>query len=147
MTSAPSVDGQIIGQAHYATRAVLESLLATTGTTFHQALALNALAARGGTADRSWLVARLTTGLKIDAATAEEVLASLTASGLLTASADDGARLGFTEAGQERQAAIADGTAKIVAPLYADLPAEDLATTARILLTLTERADKALASA
>lgn len=146
MTS-PSVNGQIIGQAHYATRAVLESLLATTGTTFHEAVALNALADGGGAADRTALVQRMTGTLKIDEATAGAALASLTAAGLLTEPTGDEARLGLTEAGRERRDAIAAGTADITARLYADLPAEDLAAAARVLLAVTERANSALASA
>jgi hypothetical protein len=32
MSTTPTVNGQVIGQAHYATRAVLERVLARTGT-------------------------------------------------------------------------------------------------------------------
>ncbi|PCG85198.1 hypothetical protein CIB93_15385 [Streptomyces sp. WZ.A104] len=146
MTSTTHVNGQIIGRAHYATRALLEGLLTTKGTTFHEAVALNAVADRDGEADHAALVERMTGTLKVDAATAGAVLAALTAAGLLRELPGEGARLGLTEAGRELQAGIATGTAELAARLYGDLPAEDLAAAARVLNAVTERANEALAT-
>ncbi|MFC9247440.1 MarR family winged helix-turn-helix transcriptional regulator [Streptomyces sp. NPDC057136] len=147
MSSTPTVNGQIIGQAHYATRAVLEQLLAPSGTTFHQGLALNATADNGGTTERAGLVARMTGSLKIDRATADATLMELTAAGLLEELPGDGTRLTLTEAGRERQEDIRTGTAAIAARLYAGLPAEDLAAAGRVLIALTARANAVLAEA
>ncbi|WP_405386593.1 hypothetical protein OG596_02650 [Streptomyces sp. NBC_01102] len=137
-----TVNGQIIGQAHYATRAVLESLLARSGTTFHQAVALNATADGDGATKRA-LTDRMTSTLKIDAETAEAAVDSLIADGLL---ADTGSRLELTASGRARQDGIRTGTARIAAGLYADLPAEDLAAAGRVLTVLTERANAVLAA-
>ncbi|QNE73603.1 winged helix DNA-binding protein [Streptomyces finlayi] len=146
MPSTVTVNGQIIGQAHYATRAVLERLLAGSGTTFHQCVALNATAGDGGTTGRAELVARLTGTLKTDRATAEAALGELTGAGLLEETpGDDGAHLALTEAGRARQAAIRTGTAAIAERLYAGLPAEELAAAGRVLTELTVRANAVLA--
>ncbi|MFD4033808.1 hypothetical protein ACFWVP_25680 [Streptomyces sp. NPDC058637] len=137
-----TVNGQIIGQAHYATRAVLESLLARSGTTFHQAVALNATADGAGATKRA-LTDRMTSTLKIETGTAEAAVDSLIDGGLL---AETGAGLELTASGRARQDGIRTGTARITAGLYADLPAEDLAAAGRVLTVLTERANVVLAA-
>ena len=146
MSTTPTLNGQIIGMAHYATRAVLEQLLAESGTTFHQGVALNATADKGGTVEQAGLVERMTGTLKIDRATAEATLTELTTAGLLEEAPGGGALLSLTDAGRERQAGISSGTKEIVARLYAGLPEEELAAAGRVLTTLTARANAALAA-
>lgn len=145
MTTAPTLNGQVIGQAHYATRAVLEGVLSTTGTTFHESVALNATADSGGSIERHPLVERMTSTLKIDTTTVETVLAGLIAQGLLEVESADPARLTMTAGGSglhhTHRAALADITAR----LYADLPAEDLAAAGRVLTEVTARANAVLA--
>ncbi|WP_371497404.1 hypothetical protein OG871_15705 [Kitasatospora sp. NBC_00374] len=145
MSTVPTLNGQVIGQAHHATRALLETRLADSGTTFHQSLALNATADRGGAAERDALVARMTSTLKIDAAAALAVLAELTAAGLLAELPGDGGRLGLTDSGRARQDGIRAAVGELTARLYGDLPAEDLAAAARVLTVVTARADAELA--
>ena len=126
------MNGQIIGQAERATRAVLDVLLADNDTSFEQWVALN-LAATGSTRDE--IIARMTTVLRLDRSTVD---------GLLTAPffADGD----LTDAGRERYQRIADGLAVITARLYGGIPAEDLATAARVLTTVTDRANAELAA-
>ncbi|MFE2023195.1 hypothetical protein ACFW9O_34750 [Streptomyces sp. NPDC059499] len=143
MTSTITVNGQIIGRAHYATRAVLEKVLARSGITFHQAVALNATADEGGAMERDRLTDRMTSTLKVDADTAAAAIDTLIASGLL---GDTGSRLALTTSGTALQHDIRTGTAEVTAGLYADLPAEDLATAGRVLATVTERANAVLAA-
>jgi hypothetical protein len=69
MSTTPSLNGQVIGQAEYATRAILDGLLARTGATFHQWVALNVTAVNGAIIARDELVDRMTGGLKIDDST------------------------------------------------------------------------------
>ncbi|WP_327371576.1 hypothetical protein [Streptomyces sp. NBC_01217] len=146
MTATPTVNGQVIGQAHYATRAVLERLLATTETTFHQSVALNVIADNGESIERDRLVDRMTGTLKIEAEVAEASLAELTAAGLLEEDVADGApRIGFTPAGRDRQQTHRAKIAEITARLYAGLPAEDLAAAGRVLTEVTARANAVLA--
>ncbi|MGW3622411.1 hypothetical protein [Streptomyces sp. NPDC000880] len=128
MSSAPTLNGQVIGQAHYATRAVLEGRLARTGITFHQVVALNAIADNGGAVERDWPVGRMTGTLKIDESAAGAKIAELTTAGLLEALpavAGEGARVGFTDEGQVPHGRTA-ATAEITERLYGDLPADGL---------------------
>ncbi|TRV73260.1 winged helix DNA-binding protein [Streptomyces sp. 130] len=145
MTTTPTLNGQVIGMAHYATRAVAERLL-TQGITFHQSLALNAVDAKGGTVERVRLVERLTGAAKLDVAVAERTITELTSAGLLAERDGDGPLLALTPAGESlvrtHRAALAEVTAK----LYGDLPAEDLAAAGRVLTEVTARADAMLAA-
>ncbi|GAA4432021.1 hypothetical protein ACFQV2_30445 [Actinokineospora soli] len=125
------MNGQIIGQAERSTRAVLDRLLDDHATTFEQWVALN-LAAGGGT--REQITTRMTSALRLDKSTVDALFAG-------PLFADDT----LTAAGRERYHRIADGVAAITERLYCGIPAEDLATAARVLTTVTERADAELA--
>lgn len=142
---APPVNGQVIGQAHYATRAVLDRLLATTGTTFHQSVALNAASDAGGETERDRLVDRMTAALKIEAATARATTDELVGAGLLEELPGTPARLRVTPAGEELHRTHRSGAAGITARLYDGLPADDLAVAGRVLATVTDRANAVLA--
>jgi DNA-binding MarR family transcriptional regulator len=144
-TATPPVNGQVIGMAHYATRAVLETLLARTGTTFHQSVTLNAVSGEGGTVERGWLVGRLTGSLKIKESTARETVDELAALKLLEES--DSGQVSLTDSGRELSDRIQPGVREITARLYAGIPAEDLATAGRVLALVTERANAELAGA
>ncbi|WP_406302500.1 hypothetical protein OH805_08045 [Streptomyces sp. NBC_00879] len=141
MSTAPTLNGQVIGQAHYATRAVLDGLLADEGIAFHQAVALNATADGGDAVERDGLVGRMTSTLKTDESAVLATIAELTASGLLEALPGDVARLALTDKGRALQGRIKAGTAKITERLYGDLPAEDLQTAGRVLTLVTARAN------
>ncbi|MGX1882165.1 hypothetical protein [Streptomyces sp. NPDC055287] len=147
MSAAPTVNGQIIGQAHYATRAVLERHLARTGTTFHQALALNATADSGAGIDRGRLVGRMTGTLKIDDATALATIAELTASVLVEAVPGDECRIRLTDAGQELHRSIRTAVGEITARLYDGFEPDEMAAAGRLLTALTARANAELADA
>ncbi|MFD7818744.1 MarR family winged helix-turn-helix transcriptional regulator [Streptomyces sp. NPDC059785] len=144
-TTAPAVNGQLIGTAHYASRALLEAVLARTGTTFEESVALRAVSDQGGSVERTRLTDRLTGALKIDGPAAEETVGTLAAAGLLEVSADG--RASLTAVGRELFAGINESAAGIAARLYAGIPAEDLAVTGRVLTLVRERADAELASA
>jgi hypothetical protein len=121
------LNGQIIGQAERATRAVLDRLLTGTGTPFEDWVAIN-LSATTGPDD---LAGRLATGLRVDPA---PILARVADAGLLAA---DGS---LTPAGRARYDEIRAGLAVITERLYGDLPPEDLAVAGRVLTTVTARA-------
>lgn len=143
MTTTPTVNGQVIGMAHYATRAVAERLL-PPGTTFFQALALNAAEATGGTVERRALTERLTGAVKLGVPAAEATVADLTSAGLLEERPGD--LLALTAAGDALIQSYKAGVARIAAGLYGDLPAEDLAVAGRVLAEVTARADAMLAA-
>ncbi|MFJ2395940.1 MarR family winged helix-turn-helix transcriptional regulator [Streptomyces sp. NPDC087843] len=144
-TTTPPVNGQVIGLAHYASRAVLETLLARTGTTFNQSVALRVVSDQGGAVERARLVAGLTGALKIEEAMARRTVDEMTARGLLAE--PTAGQVSLTEHGGELYERIRTGGNEIAARIYAGIPAEDLATAGRVLALVTQRADAELAGA
>ncbi|MFK0018676.1 MarR family transcriptional regulator [Streptomyces sp. NPDC090798] len=139
----PPVGGQVVGLAHYASRAALEAALARIGSTFNQSVALRAVSDQGGTVERDRLVGRLTGTLKVEESVAEETVAEMTALKLLTET--DASLVSLTEHGREVFEKIRTAGNEIAARLYAGIPAEDLATVGRVLTLVTERANAELA--
>ncbi|MET9896531.1 MarR family winged helix-turn-helix transcriptional regulator [Streptomyces sp. NPDC006465] len=144
-TSPPPVNGQVIGLAHYASRAALERVLARSGTTFEQSVALRAVSDNGGTVERDRLVGRLTGALKIEEPAARRTVDAMTALKLLDE--PTAGQVSLTDAGRELFESIRTAGNEIAARLYAGIPAEDLATAGRVLTLVTERADAELAGA
>jgi hypothetical protein len=136
---------QVIGRTERALGPLMERVLAGTGGTFHEWVALNFTAADGDGIDRSQLIARLVDALKIDDTAAEATVAEMADEGLLQTVS--GSVVGLADAGRERHAAIRAAIEQTTAALYADLPADDLTTTARVLTTISDRADVQLARA
>jgi hypothetical protein len=129
-----ALNGQILGQAERATRAVLDGLLAEIGTPFLEWVGLNLLAT-GGPQPVDDLVEQVRTGLLEPVDHVRAAVGHLLADGLVA-----GSPLALTPAGAARQAAIRERIAAVTGALYADIPAEDLATAGRVLRTVTERA-------
>lgn len=143
--AALPVNGQVIGLAHYASRAALERVLARSGTSFNRSVALRAVSDNGGTVERAWLVGLLTGALKIEESVARATVEEMTADDLL---AEPGAgQVSLTDAGRELFDSIRTAGNAIAARLYAGIPAEDLAAAGRVLTLVTERADAELAEA
>ncbi|MBM0276110.1 hypothetical protein [Micromonospora tarensis] len=142
MSTAPTLNGQVIGQAHYATRALLERAVAPLGLTFGQLLALNALAA--GPVERAHLTHRITSTLKVDAPAVHEVIGELVDADL--AQVDGPApQVRLTHAGHATQARAAVAVAGITTQLYGDIPTDEADTAARVLTRITQRANAELA--
>jgi DNA-binding MarR family transcriptional regulator len=142
----PLANGQLIGLTHYASRALLERVLARTGTSFTQSAALRALADNGGDVERASLAALVTDALKVvDAQTADAAVDELIADELLDVSAEG--RVSFTDSGRELFDNIQAGGREIASRLYAGLAREDLETAGRVLSVVLERANAELAVA
>ena len=141
MTQAPPLNGQVIGQAERATRAVLEVLLAETNTPFVNWVTLNITAAQGEIAVDA-LVDQLVNGLRIEESQARSAIDDLEHASLVAVT--DQVRL--TSQGLERYQRISDGIGEITRRLYRDLPHDDLVVARRVLETLTDRARTELAS-
>ncbi|MCF0094864.1 hypothetical protein [Micromonospora sp. MH99] len=139
-----TLNGQVIGQAHFATRALLERAVAPLGVDFGQVLTLNALAA--GPVARTRLVQRIASTRKVDESAVHEMIASLVGADLarLDDTADD-PQVRLTDAGHAAQAHVADAVGGITARLYGDLPAAEADAAARVLTLITERANAELA--
>ncbi|WP_327040562.1 hypothetical protein OG400_23390 [Micromonospora ureilytica] len=145
MSTVPTLNGQVIGHAHYATRALLERAVAPLGVEFNQLLALNVLA--NGPVERAQLTQRITSTLKVDEQEVQRVLASLVDANLAQADHHaDAPRLRLTDAGHAVQARIADAVAGISARLYADIPTDEASAAARALTVVTQRANAELAA-
>jgi DNA-binding MarR family transcriptional regulator len=141
MPDTPPLTGQHIGETESAIRAVLDALLAETETTFHQWVALRVLATTDSGLERDQLVARMTSGLKVDPAAVRTAIGRLEAEELVSGTEV----VVLTDAGRARHRRIQDGVDRISRRLYGDLPVGDLVTTRRVLAIVTERANAVLA--
>jgi DNA-binding MarR family transcriptional regulator len=144
-TTTTTLNPQVIGQAERALGALMDRVLAATGGTFHQWVALTLTTAAGGTIDRDQLLSRMTGALKVDHATAQAVIAELTAAQLLEDQPGEAARVRLTDTGQARHRQLRTAIDQLTARLYGDLPADDLATSGRVLGVITARANAELA--
>jgi DNA-binding MarR family transcriptional regulator len=146
MTDGQRLNGQDIGEAQRATRALLDRLLAETDTTFPAWVTLNVLATSGGALPAEDVVHQVSSGLRIDEPPVQMTLADLLDGGLVVAASDGSSTVRLTPAGDARYQQVQAGIARISERLYGDLPATDLATAHRVLATVTERANAELAS-
>jgi hypothetical protein len=140
MTTAPVLNPQIVGQAENAHKSILTRVLVPTGTTKNQWVALTMTATAGGAIEADQLATQLVGALKIDEVAARDTIAELVATRLL---ADEASRVGLTDAGQARYGQIRAAVDAIIAPAYADIPTEHLATAARVLTVVTARLNAA----
>ncbi|MET7375593.1 MarR family winged helix-turn-helix transcriptional regulator [Micromonospora arida] len=144
MSTVPTLNGQVIGQAHYATRALLERAVAPLGLNFGQVLALNVLA--DGPVERTRLVHRITSTLKVDEPAVREVIDQLVDAGNAQVDGPE-PHVRLTDTGHATQARVVDAVAGITTRLYGDVPADELAAAARVLTLVTQRANDELAGA
>jgi DNA-binding MarR family transcriptional regulator len=142
-TTAPVADSRALGLAHYAARAVLESVLEGHGATFQQQVALRLVALAEQPVEREALVAQVVDSLKVDAADAHRVVDELGTKGLVTV---DGTQVRITDAGRDLYATVTAETGRMSARIWGDIPAQDLAAAGRVLATVTERANAELAA-
>jgi DNA-binding MarR family transcriptional regulator len=145
--TTPVVNGRVIGLAHYASRAVLERILARTGNNFQQLVTLRLVAVEGDPIARGQLTAAVADSLKIEASAAQDTIDELTTANLIEDVPSETSRLRLTDAGRELYERVTTETNEASARIYADIPAEDLATTGRVLALVTERANAELARA
>jgi hypothetical protein len=161
MTSTPTLNGQTIGQAHLATKALLARALTEAGLDFESSVILNLVGGHGGSIPEPELVEAAANGLKMSLTEARQVLAGLVERGLVrhgvrsddgsdgggSRGGDGGAGYGveLTVAGTDRFQQLTASIAGITDRLYGDLPTADRDVTARVLLTVTARANAELA--
>ncbi|WP_328420387.1 MarR family transcriptional regulator [Streptomyces sp. NBC_00443] len=143
-TTTPLLDPRVIALAHYASRALLERVLARHGATFQQSVTLRLVNVADGPVERDRLVDSVVGALKIDAAQAHSVVDELIVAQLLAPQEPSQVRI--TEAGRELYERTSAETAPISARVYAGIPTEDLAAAGRVLTLITERADAELAA-
>lgn len=127
---------RIVGQAENAHKPILDRILAGTGTTKNQWVVLT-LTATGDAVPAREIAARVADALKIDEDDALAAIGELTAAGLLATTPD--ARVRQTDRGRARYREIRGGVDEVVARVYGDIPAGDLAVAGRVLTLITER--------
>jgi hypothetical protein len=144
-TPAPAFGTQTLGETEKALGGILRQQLSGTGLTepLWVTLTIALAGTAGGPVDRDELAGRVAGVFKVADAEAQDHLAELAAAGLLA----DGAEVTVTDAGRRLHARIRAEVAPITERLWGDLPAEDLATAARVLSTILERANAELAPA
>ncbi|WP_326701491.1 hypothetical protein OG909_31750 [Streptomyces sp. NBC_01754] len=134
--ATPLLNGQVIGVTYHAIATVRDRLLAASDLTFHQSVALKAVA--DGLAPAR-AVDRMSATLKIGESEAYALLGELADAGLL-----DGARTSLTDKGDKLHRGFTDAVAQLAERLYGDLPAVDRETAARALAHVTARANAEL---
>ncbi|MFH9074914.1 hypothetical protein [Streptomyces alboflavus] len=134
--ATPLLNGQVIGITYHAIAAVRDRLLAGSGLTFHQSVALKAVS---DGFDRAGAVGHLTAKLKISGSAALVLLDEIADAGLV-----EGARPSLTDRGDSVQRAFADAVAETAERLYGDLPQADREIAARALAHVTTRANAEL---
>jgi hypothetical protein len=133
---------QVIGQAESALGALLGPILAEAGCTFEQWVVLAMTTAGGSPVDRAQLAARIIDARKFTPADVEAAIAGLAADGALTA---ESGTVALTAAGQDLHRRVRARINEVTSGLF-DFPADELATAARVLAIITERANAFLAS-
>ncbi|HKY14577.1 MAG TPA: hypothetical protein VJM33_06595 [Microthrixaceae bacterium] len=145
MITPPTLNGQIIGRAERATRALLERLLEPIGLSFPQWATLNMLITGGGQVDGHELTVQVARGLRVSHDDAVGALAGLVDAGLAIRTPEGVATV--SRSGEQTFMEVSDGIAEIARHLYGDLLEADLAVAARVLETVTGRADELLQTA
>ena len=147
MSRPATLTGQDVGEAEGALTALLDQILdgTNTGITRTQYIALRVLALRGPAPAPAALHDHLAgqPQLGLDLPQVTELLRGLEARGLVTGSAPDSpGPTQLTPEGVALDAKLADAVASLSERLYADLAPDDLATAHRVLVAVTERANR-----
>ena len=147
MTTPPILTGQDVGEAEGALTALLIQTLASTdtGMTRTQYIALRVVALRGPFPSPAALhdVLAGQPQLGLDRVQVAELLHGLEAQGLVTGSDPDGpGPTSVTPRGAELNATLAGTVSALTQRLYAGLDPEELAIAHRVLVEVTDRADR-----
>jgi hypothetical protein len=146
VSTTPTLDPRVIGQAENAHKPILERVLRRTGTTFHEWVALSLTAGSGGAITRDLLAKQVAGALKIEGSEARSAIGRLIGAALLEAGPGEPVRVTLTDAGALRHAQIRGAVDEVVARAYGDLPQDDLATAGRVLTVITSRLNAELAN-
>jgi DNA-binding MarR family transcriptional regulator len=139
---APGFGSHVVGQAEKALSAVLDRQLAGTGLTEPQWVTLTLTVAGAGPA-LDPLVERVAGALKVDLWTARDLVRDLRAANLVRTT--PAGAVEPTEHGAAQWACVRAAIGDVTERLWGDLPAADLAATARVLTTVLTRANALLA--
>jgi hypothetical protein len=137
---------RVIGQAERTLNAILGRQLAGTGLTGDQWVILTMAVTAGGTAGCNRFTRMVAGALKISESEAEARIGDMVTAQHLEIASDSSA-VTATAAAQNVHSRISTAVAAITDRLWGGLPADDLATAARVLTIVTDRATAELAQA
>jgi DNA-binding MarR family transcriptional regulator len=143
MPAPATLTGQDVGEAEGALTALLNHVLSNTDITRTQYITLRVLALRGPAPSPAELHDYLAgqPQLALDRSQVAELLHGLEAKGLVAGSAADGpGPTQLTAEGAALHARLAEAVGAVTRRVYAGLDPDDLATTHRVLVEVTERA-------
>jgi DNA-binding MarR family transcriptional regulator len=141
----PALTGQDVAEAQGALRAVLEKVLAKTGTTGNSYVILRVLAVRGPVespaAFHDYLAGQRQLGL--DRSDVAALLGELEADGLISGSPADGpGPVQLTDHGAALYASLVQSVTPVTKQVFAGLDSGDLTVAHRVLTKLTQQADQ-----
>ncbi|HET9141766.1 MarR family winged helix-turn-helix transcriptional regulator [Actinophytocola sp.] len=144
MTQPTTLFGQDLGIASRAGSRLLYRILDAEAVSFEEWITLKLVHDQGGHVPRETLVAGVAGGLDADPPAIGAVVGGLESRGVLR-EADGG--LGLTAAGRALFDRLLDATTRSGEEILSGLPAEDVATTRRILNEFTARVNRTLSTA
>ena len=145
MSPNPTFTPQLLGQTEKTLNAILDRHLAGAGLTEQHWITLSLGVLSGGSVERERLVKEVAGGAKFSEDEVRARISELVARQLLD---DSGApNVNVTEAGKELHGRIREANFELTERLWGDMAGDDLATTARVLATVLERANAELARA
>jgi DNA-binding MarR family transcriptional regulator len=149
MTDKLPVNGQVIGETERALEPLLDGLLRKLGTNFPTRVALQLLTTKGPVVSRADLERDLEALLRqrdlaaVQDASSSGLVDQLESAGLIRPVSGQGLGNGqveMTDAGRTLHQRIVEGIARNSAELFGGIDIDDLATTRRVLVLVTERA-------
>jgi DNA-binding MarR family transcriptional regulator len=145
MSATPPFTPRLIGETEKTLNAILDRHLAGSGLTEQQWITLTVAVVSGGSIDRDELVRQVVGGAKFSERDVLTRVSELVGRQLLDDSAPP--EVTVTDEGARLHAEILAANTVLTGRLWGDLSADELATTARVLGIVLERANEELARA
>lgn len=139
MSTTPTFTPRLLGETEKTLNAILDRHLSGAGLSEQHWITLTLAVVSGGSIGRDELVKKVSQRAKFSEEDVRARASELIATGLLDDS--DSSAVTVTDAGKETHARILGANTGLTERLWGDLPADELATTARVLSTILERAN------
>jgi len=144
--TTPVFGAELLGRTEKSLNAILGQLLAGSGVTEPQWVALTLAVSSPAEIGRDAYVGLVAGALRVSESRARAQIAELAAARLLDLPASDDAPITATESGQQLYRRVRAATGEVTRRMWGDLPAADLEAAGRVLRTVLSRADAYLAS-
>lgn len=135
--NATVLSPSIVGQAEKAHGAVLRKVLAGTSLDEQQWITLQFADGAGAGVQHGQLITRVSQAAKFDAHAIDSAIAALIHAGLLEQRPEGNDQV--TPEGRDLVSSLRERIGGLIAGAYGSVPPEDLATAARVLVTITAR--------